>query len=331
MLLARGLCVLTIALVVLCDEGPALNYSYYAKTCPRAESIVSSSIRTFLRRDRSEVAGLLRIIFHDCFVQGCDASVLLVGLNGKESEQQAVPNLTLRPKSLQAITDIKARLEKACPGTVSCADIIALATRDAVNLAGGPWFPLPTGRKDSKSFASVQETLNNLPPPSFNASELLESFQSKGLNATDLVALSGAHTVGKAHCPTFSGRLRPSLDPDLDINFAQKLAATCREGDDDFATSNSTDLDSSTPNRFDNAYYRNLLRKKGLLTSDQQLFVDNRTSSLVEAFACSQRSFFSQFAASFVKLSKIQVLTGSEGEVRINCSVANPSRMLYDA
>ncbi|MCV5004502.1 hypothetical protein OFM39_33120, partial [Escherichia coli] len=65
--------------------------------------------------------------FHDCFVQGCDGSVLITGSGTERSTPQ---NSGIQ--GYDAIDDAKAQLEAACPGVVSCADILALATRDAV-------------------------------------------------------------------------------------------------------------------------------------------------------------------------------------------------------
>lgn len=64
-------------------------------------------------------------------MQGCDASILLDSTSGNTSEKDARPNLSL--SGYEVIDDIKAKLEKECPKTVSCADIVALAARDAVS------------------------------------------------------------------------------------------------------------------------------------------------------------------------------------------------------
>lgn len=61
--------------------------------------------------------------------KGCDASILLDGSN---SEKTAPPNLSVRGYDI--IDAAKSAVEAICPGVVSCADIIAMATRDAVFL-----------------------------------------------------------------------------------------------------------------------------------------------------------------------------------------------------
>lgn len=110
-------------------SGQKTRVGFYSRTCPRAESIVKSTVRDHLKSDPSLAAGLLRLHFHDCFVQGCDASVLI---EGPQTERTALPNLSL--KGFEVINDAKTQLEAVCPGVVSCADILALATRDSVDL-----------------------------------------------------------------------------------------------------------------------------------------------------------------------------------------------------
>ena len=102
---------------------------FYSKTCPLAESIVHSTVQTHFQSNPTVAPALLRMHFHDCFVQGCDASVLIDGPN---TEKTAPPNLGLR--GYEVIDDAKTQLEAKCPGVVSCADILALAARDSVVL-----------------------------------------------------------------------------------------------------------------------------------------------------------------------------------------------------
>lgn len=102
---------------------------FYSRTCPRAELIVKQTVEAHFNSNPSVAPGLLRMHFHDCFVQGCDASVLIDGAN---TEKTAAPNRGLR--GWEVIDDAKTKLEAACPGVVSCADILALAARDSVVL-----------------------------------------------------------------------------------------------------------------------------------------------------------------------------------------------------
>lgn len=77
------------------------------------------------------IISVFRINIHGVNVieQGCDGSVLLEGPN---SEKTSSPNFSLR--GFEYVDAAKAALEAQCPGVVSCADILAFAARDAVEL-----------------------------------------------------------------------------------------------------------------------------------------------------------------------------------------------------
>lgn len=156
---------------------------FYRYSCPNAEAIVSDVVRFFYQNDRTIAPGLLRMHFHDCFVRGCDGSILI---DGSSSEKTAVPNLTLR--GFEVIDDAKKELESICPGVVSCSDILALAARDSVYLTGGPRWNVPTGRRDG--FVSSASDVN-LPSFTDSVDEQKRKFADVGLNARDLVALLG--------------------------------------------------------------------------------------------------------------------------------------------
>jgi peroxidase len=66
--------------------------------------------------------------------QGCDASLLLDDTPTTPGEKGAGANAGGSTVAFDLIDAIKTQVEAACPGTVSCADILALAARDAVNL-----------------------------------------------------------------------------------------------------------------------------------------------------------------------------------------------------
>ncbi|KAJ7519482.1 hypothetical protein O6H91_20G040700 [Diphasiastrum complanatum] len=294
-----------------------LEYGFYQSSCPCAENTVRTSIISFLSSNVSQAGGVIRLLYHDCFVQGCDASLLINDTNG---EQTSFPNLTLRQSAFAIIDLIKSQLESKCPGVVSCADILALAVRECINQTGGSFFEIPTGRRDSLNFSSDATVRANLKPPTSNISVLISSFSSKGLNPTDLAAVSGAHTVGTSHCNSFSNRLRPTVDPTLNSTLAIKLQQLCPNSSNINALTN---LDMVTPNTFDNQYFTNNLQGNVLLTSDAALLNNTETKTTVQSLSSSTTQFSKQFSISLIKMSMISVLTGSAGNIRKVCSVLN--------
>ncbi|KAH8509104.1 hypothetical protein H0E87_011027 [Populus deltoides] len=296
-----------------------LSWTFYKSKCPKVESIIRKQLEKVFKKDIEQAAGLLRLHFHDCFVQGCDGSVLLDGSASGPSEQDAPPNLTLRAKAFEIIEDLRRRVEKACGLVVSCSDILALAARDSVYLSGGPDYNVPLGRRDGLKFATQNETLDNLPPPFANADTILSSLATKGLDATDVVALSGGHTIGISHCSSFTDRLYPTQDPTMDKTFANNLKEVCPTRD----FNNTTVLDIRSPNKFDNKYYVDLMNRQGLFTSDQDLYTNKKTRGIVTSFAVNQSLFFDKFVVAMIKMSQLKVLTGNQGEIRASCSERN--------
>lgn len=120
--------------------------------------------------------------------QGCDGSVLL---DHEGSERRAGVSKTLR--GFEVIDDIKAEIEKKCPQTVSCADILTAAARDATVLVGGPYWPVSYGRKDG--LVSLAKEAESVPMGHEDMTTMIEFFQSKGLNVVDLAILSGEPTI----------------------------------------------------------------------------------------------------------------------------------------
>ncbi|KAI8555715.1 hypothetical protein RHMOL_Rhmol05G0196400 [Rhododendron molle] len=259
-------------------------------------------------------ASLIRLHFHDCFVQGCDASILLSEAAISTSERTARPNAG-SARGYEVIDAAKAEVEKICPEVVSCADILAVAARDASFAAGGPSWTVKLGRKDS---TTASRDLANSDLPSFrsNVNELIANFARKGLSARDMVALSGAHTIGQAQCSTFSDRLN-SNGSDIDAGFASTRTRGCRNA-------NLAPLDLVTPNSFDNNYFKNLIQKKGLLESDQTLFSGGPTDGIVSQYSSSPVTFKSDFAAAMIKMGDIiDPVTNQNGVIRRICSALN--------
>ncbi|XP_042493150.1 peroxidase 12-like [Macadamia integrifolia] len=304
-----------------------MSWSFYKSKCPEVESIVRKHLKKVFKKDIGVAAGLLRLHFHDCFVLGCDASVLLDGSASGPSEQEDPPNFTLRAKAFQIINDLQALVQEHCDRVVSCADLVALAARDSVFLSGGPDYRVPLGRRDSLNFATREATLANLLPGTSNTTAVLNLMATKKLDATDAVALSGGHTIGVGHCSSFTERLYPTQDPTMDKSFATELKKTCPE----LNTSATTVLDVRTPNLFDNKYYINLVKREGLFTSDQDLYMDSRTKEIVTSFAEDEELFFEKFVNGMIKMGQLNVLTGKKGEVRANCSAVNSDAYLSTA
>ncbi|CAL0302993.1 unnamed protein product [Lupinus luteus] len=299
-----------------------LSYNYYLLTCPLIERIVRKHLEDVFQKDSGQAPGILRLFFHDCFAQGCDASILLNGV-GQDDEKQNFANIGLRPEAIQTIENIRQIVARQCLRVVSCADILVLAAREAVRQSGGPDFDVRLGRKDSLTF-NVSAP-NNLPAPFARTSDLLKKFGDRKFDTTDVVALSGAHTFGRAHCPSLVNRTiedNPPIDPD----FKNKLKATCPSNANPDIT---VDLDNITPTKFDNKYYINLLNKQGVFTSDQDIAQDPRTKDIVRSFANNQKLFFDKFANAFVKVSQLGVLTGFEGEIRKTCFATNKGNELH--
>jgi len=77
----------------------------------------------------------------------------------------------------------------------------------------------------------------------------------------------------------------------------------------------------SSGSTFDTHYFQSLLRGRGLLFADQQLMAEDRTAKLVSAYASDDGSTFRMdFARVMLKMSNLDVLTGPQGQVRLNCS-----------
>ncbi|KAL5794040.1 hypothetical protein ACOSP7_002634 [Xanthoceras sorbifolium] len=300
-----------------------LKLGFYEKTCPGAEALVSKVTYQFISRAPTLAAPLLRMHFHDCFVRGCDGSVLLNSTKNNLAEKDGLPNLSLR--GYHVIDAVKLELEKKCPGVVSCADILALVARDSVGQIYGPFWEVPTGRRDG-SVSIAAETLNgNLPAPFANIATLKQNFASKGLSVKDLVVLSGGHTIGTSHCSSFENRLynftgKGDTDPSLDPNYIVELKRKCKPRD----ATTIVEMDPGSFKTFDEDYFTIVSKRRGLFESDAALLNDNETRNYVKLQVATHGSTFAKdFAESMVKMGKIGVLTGKAGTIRKHCAFVN--------
>ncbi|KAK9697830.1 hypothetical protein RND81_08G064000 [Saponaria officinalis] len=277
--------------VVLCLQAfcskSQLQTGFYSSTCPTVEGIVRSTVEAHYNSDPTIAPGLLRLHFHDCFVQGCDGSVLI---SGPTAERAALQNLGLR--GFDVVDDAKTQIESICPGVVSCADVLALAARDAVDLR--------------------------------------QKFAVKGLDDHDLVTLVGAHTIGQTDCRFFQYRIynftaTGNSDPSINQAFLTQLQTMCPKTGNGL---NKVPLDKDTPTKFDVSFFKNIKDGNGVLESDQRLWSDDATKTIVQNYAGNLRGllglrFTFDFPKAMIKMSNIDVKTGINGEIRNICSKFN--------
>ncbi|TQD88598.1 hypothetical protein C1H46_025855 [Malus baccata] len=316
-------------------EAPGtLEYDFYRDTCPEAETIVRATMAHIYSQQKNVSAQLLRLFFHDCFIKGCDASVLLDDSNGNKNrsiEKQAVPNKSL--KGFDKIDQIKEVLENVCPG-----------------VADGPFYLVFTGRRDSTR-SYPDEAMAEIPKPDDNITQTLHLFSLRGFSDRETVSLLGGHNIGKIGCEFIQARLNNfkgtgKPDPTVSPGFLNEMRIFC----DDNGTRSSQNSPAPAPSRgvlkerssgrrgmpyfqqlsssissgrgFDTHYYQSLLKGRGLLFADQQLMANDRTARLVRAYASDDGSTFRMdFSRAMMKMSELKGLTGSQGQVRVHCSL----------
>ncbi|KAF3773946.1 Peroxidase 29 [Nymphaea thermarum] len=275
------------------ERASTLHRLASAHDLAQLDTLVSKAMAPIFS-DVTAAAAFVRLMFHDCQVQGCDASILLdsVGNRNIISEMVSDRNFGIRKRgSIQLIKEV---VESECPGKVSCADLIIMAASKSVAVSGGPLIRILLGRKDST-------TANNL---------LADHF------------LPRSHTLGAGHCVNIVDRLyEPKEDDFMSNTFNLYLRFLCP---DKMPLTNLTALPNDlTPILFDNQYFRDILAGRGPFTIDSRIASDQRTSSIVAAFANDQEFFLQTFSSAFSKLSTNGVLTGNNGEVRRKCNQTN--------
>ncbi|KVI02436.1 hypothetical protein Ccrd_019198 [Cynara cardunculus var. scolymus] len=196
-------------------------------------------------------------------------------------------------------------------------------------MMGGPFYNVKLGRRDGLvSRASRVE--GNLPRPTMAMDQLIDIFTSRGFSVQEMVALSGAHTIGLSHCKEFSSEIynysrTSEFDPSFNRRYAEGLRSACVDYHKNPSLSVFNDV--MTPRNFDNAYYQNLPRGLGVLKSDRALVMDQRTKPYVELYAKDQKAFFDAFGRAMEKLSLYGVKSGRRGEIRRRRSKsATPAR-----
>ncbi|KAH9608740.1 hypothetical protein KSS87_019404 [Heliosperma pusillum] len=281
----------SILLFGLSISANALTENYYANTCPSVEKIVRQAVLRKINQTFVTIPATLRLYFHDCAVSGCDASIMIQSRGNNKAEKDHPDNLSLAGDGFDTVIKAKAAVD-AIPGC------------------------------RNKVSSSVN---GKLPQASDGLNHLNSLFASLGLTQTDMIALSGAHTVGFSHCDKFANRIygfsaNNTIDPTLNKQYATQLQGMCPRGVDPRIAVN---MDTVSPRRFDNWYYADLKQGKGLFTSDQVLYSDPRSRPTVENWAFNNGNFYSAFSTAMIKLGRVGVKNANNGNIRFRCDAFN--------
>ncbi|PWA80413.1 peroxidase superfamily protein [Artemisia annua] len=301
-----------------------LKVGFYNKVCPAAETVVANVVKDATKSDPQTPAFMLRLHFHDCFVEGCDGSILID--NGVNSERAA--NGHQGVLGYDVIENAKAQLESMCPSVVSCADIVAMAARDAVALSHGPVYQVETGRKDG--LVSRIELAARMPDVQDSIQILKQKFIEKGLNDKDLVILSAAHTIGTSACFFMTTRLYDFAssggpDPSINASFLPELTSACPKGGN---PNDRLPMDHGSGDIFDKQIFQNIRSGFAVLQSDAKLMDDPTTKGIVDSYfgllsPLTGPSFEGDFMSSMVRMGRIGFKTGSTGNIRRVCKAFN--------
>ncbi|VFQ81814.1 unnamed protein product [Cuscuta campestris] len=312
--------VLIVTMTKLAGGGAQLKVGFYDETCPNFESIVGGVIRDVAATNPNISPALLRLHFHDCFVHGCDGSILVD--NGAASERHAFGHQGVG--GFEVIERAKAEVEAVCPGVVSCADIVALAAREAVVLTNGASYEVETGRRDGG--VSNLTLADDMPDIDDSIQTLKDKFLNKGLSNKDLVLLSAAHTIGTTACFFMTKRLYSfspnggGSDPAINPSFLDELKAKCPENGD---VNVRLPIDHGSGQTFDTQILQNIRTGFTVLQSDARLYEDSSTRNVVDSYfgflPFLGPSFETEFGNAMVKMGRIGVLTGSQGTIRRVC------------
>eukprot|EP00271_Cylindrocystis_brebissonii_P014331 TRINITY_DN35653_c0_g1_i1.p1 TRINITY_DN35653_c0_g1~~TRINITY_DN35653_c0_g1_i1.p1 ORF type:complete len:304 (-),score=52.54 TRINITY_DN35653_c0_g1_i1:426-1337(-) len=241
-------------------EAPVLDAAYL-KTIDGARRELRSLIA-----EKNCAPIMLRLAFHDAGTY-C-ARTRTGGPNGSiRSEKEFVHGGNAGMKiAIDLLEPVKAKFPK-----ITYADLYQLAGVVAVEVTGGPVIDFSPGRKDSLSCTPD----GRLPDAVKGPSHLRDIFHRMGFIDQEIVALSGSHTLGRAHKE--------------------------RSGFEGQWTRN--------PLRFDNSYFQELLRgdSEGLLKmpTDKALVEDPSFRPWVELYAKDEETFLRDYAAAHKKMSEL--------------------------
>lgn len=275
-------------------------------------SAVKEIVDAAINNETRMGASLIRLHFHDCFVDGCDGGILLADTANFTGEQGAPANNN-SVRGFNVIQLAKQNAQTKCADTpVSCADILAIAARDAFAKFTNETYNITLGRQDART-ANLTGANTVLPAPFDNLTIQTQKFADKGFSQREMVVLAGAHTVGFSRCPVLC------QSNNLNANRSSNLQCNCPVSATDAGV---VGLDP-TPGTFDKKYFEELVKGQGLLFSDQELMRSNTTVTAVRRYRDATGAFLTDFAAAMVKMSNLPPSAGVQLEIRNVCSRVN--------
>ncbi|KAK9164518.1 hypothetical protein Syun_005420 [Stephania yunnanensis] len=241
--------------------GPIVVDAEYLKQIEKARRDLRALIST-----NNCAPIILRLAWHDAGTY--DAKTRTGGPNGSIRNKQELEHSANR--GLNIAVELLEPVKKKHP-KITYADFYQLAGVVAVEVTGGPTIDFVPGRKDS----SDSPLEGRLPDAKQGVQHLRDVFYRMGLSDKDIVALSGGHTLGRAH------RERSGFDGAW----------------------------TNDPLKFDNSYFRELLKGETpghlQLPTDKALLEDPKFRYYVELYAKDEDTFFRDYAESHKKLSEL--------------------------
>nr|XP_051221987.1 peroxidase 57-like [Lolium perenne] len=206
-------------------------------------------------------------------------------------------------------------------------DAAVMTHKDAVRLAGGNAYAVRTGRRDRRQSKAVDV---NLPGPESTVAQATAFFSKLGLGQMDMVLLLGAHTVGVTHCSAIkssrlysyggkAGATDPSLDPYYAFVYKNYVCPNKPSTDNTVVFLD----DQWSALKVDKSFYKMLQKRRGVLSVDQNLYGNGAPTRWMVDMLANTDNFSWLFPQALVKLSEVNVLTGTQGEIRRVCNKFN--------
>lgn len=261
---------------------------------------------------------MLRLAFHDAGTY--DALTKTGGPNGSIRNPQELNHSANR--GLETAVDLCEKVKRKHP-CITYADLYQLAGVVAVEVTGGPTIHFVPGRQDSLS--SPKEGL--LPDANKGADHLRSVFNRMGLEDKDIVALSGAHTLGGAHKQVSGFDGKWTEEPwKFDNSYFKELLKSSTK----FPTPSNPPTGYSQQKPSSAAGEDSTGRRLFIFSTDQALIKDRKFLEYVMLYEQDEEAFFRDYAASHKKLSELGFVPPTWTS-RVITAVKNSSTMAKTA